>query len=426
MYQKTVLENGLRVVTHDMKERNSIALGLWIAAGGRYEDDRIKGAAHFLEHISFKGSRKYGCEEIKQKIEGVGGALNAFTAEEATCYYAKIPSRHLPKTFDVLADMVFYPKINEEDVLKERTVILEELKMYHDLPQYYVMELLERLVWPNHPLGKGIVGTVESVSSMTNVNLRKFHQTYYSPRNIVIVACGELKHKDIVKMVKDKLAASLTKQDIPRFEKAPHGQMHAKGHFHHRDIEQMHLALGMLGYDQQNDDRYVLGLLSIILGGNMSSRLFNEVREKRGLAYSIGSSTKTYYDTGMFLVRAGVDNKKIVEAIKVIAQELNKVRQKGVTQDEFTRAKEYLLGQLNVELEDTMEHMLWLGDGVITKNRMRTLKSVIASFRKIKKQDITRVAREILNPKRFNLAIVGPVTAQQKKAISQLLNIKGE
>jgi len=422
MYKKETLRNGLRVITHDIKDRDSISLGFWVGVGGRYEDDRLKGAAHFLEHIAFKGSQKYSCEEIKMLIEGVGGTLNAFTSEEQTCFYAKIPSKHLNQTFDVLADMVVHPKIATKDVNKEKTVIVEEIKMYHDLPQYFVLELLDGLLWPGHPLGKSLAGTQETVTAMSNGDLKKFHKIHYAPGNIVVAACGNLKHDKIVNLVKKKLGKL---QEAPKegYLKAGDIQSQPRANFFKKNIEQMHLALGIPGFDESHKDRYILSLLSVILGGNMSSRLFVEVREKRGLAYSIGSSYKALHDTGLFLIRAGVDNQKIVETVTVILKELDKIRRNGVSQSEFQRAREYLLGQLLLGLEDTMENMLWIGEGIVSKNEVKTLKKVIKAFEKIKKEDIKRVAKEILNENRYNLALVGPVTDQQEAQLSRLLGI---
>lgn len=422
MYKKEILHNGLRVITHDIKDRDSISIGFWVGVGGRYEDDRLKGAAHFLEHILFKGSRKYSCEEIKILIEGVGGALNAFTSEEQTCFYAKIPSKHFDQTFDVLADMVIHPKIALPDVNKEKTVIVEEIKMYHDLPQYFVLELLDGLLWPDHPLGKSLAGTQETVTGMSNRDLRNFHQTYYVPENIVIAACGNLKHGRIVKLAKDKFG-KLQKSPIKDYVRVNGIVPKPQARFFKKDTEQMHLALGIPGFDEWHKDRYALSLLSVILGGNMSSRLFVEVREKRGLAYSIASSYKTLHDTGLFLIRSGVDNGKIVEAAALILKELSKITRSGVSQSEFQRGREYLLGQLLLGLEDTMENMLWVGEGMVSKNQIKTLNGVVKAFEKITKDDIRRVAKEIFNPKHYNLALVGPVTGRQEKELSQLLGI---
>jgi len=420
MYKKTTLDNGVRVVTSNIKGRDSIALGFWIGAGGRYEKDREKGIAHFLEHIVFKGSQKYPGEEIKTRIEGVGGALNAFTSEEQTCFYAKIPSKHLDQTFDVLADMVVYPKIIAKDVAKEKAVIIEEIKMYHDLPQYQVLELLDELLWPNHPLGKSLPGTPRTVSAITSQDLKKFHEAFYTPGNIVIAVCGNLKHDQIVRLAAKKFSKlkPATKIDCIKVNGI---QSQPRVKFVTKDIEQMHLALGLLGLDGNHKDRYALSLLSIILGGNMSSRLFAEVREKKGLAYSISCSYKTLHDTGQFLIRAGVDNQKIVEAVTLILKELTKIKRNGVGRSEFQRAREYLSGQLLLGLEDTLEHMLWVGEGIVTKNKIKTLKSILKELKKIKPADMKRIARAILNTKRYNLAVVGPVTKQQEAQISKLL-----
>lgn len=420
MYQIDELKNGLRIISQPMPDRHSAAIGLWVGVGGRYEPTQVKGATHFLEHVVFKGSDGYGCEEIKANVEGVGGTLNAFTTEEQTCFYAKVPSRHLHKAFDVLADMVFFPKLRAIDVTKEKTVILEEIKMYHDLPQYFVMELLDGLLWPGHPLGGHLAGTLESVSRLSARDLRRFHRQYYLPGNVVVSVCGRFDREKFVRAVGRKLNR-LEGHDDWGYPPVVDQQQAPRVNFFRKEIEQMHLALGMPGYDENHPDRYALGLLSIMLGGNMSSRLFVQVREKKGLAYSIGSYHKTMHDTGVFMVRAGVDNVKIVDAVEVILRELRKIRNSGVTDSEFKRAKDYMIGQIQLGLEDTMEQMLWIGEALISRNTGRTVKDVVAALQKIKPQDIKRVAREILDERRYNLALVGPLTDEQEGILRKLL-----
>ncbi|MFA5059875.1 MAG: pitrilysin family protein [Candidatus Omnitrophota bacterium] len=424
MYQKTDLPNGLRVVSYEMKDRDSISIGIWINAGGRYEEDKVKGAAHFLEHILFKGTKNYSCEAIKELIEGVGGMLNAFTSEENTCYFAKVPAKHLNQTFDVLADMVLSPLITKEDVDKERGVILEEIKMYHDLPQHFVLELLDELVWPDHPLGKNLAGSFETVGQMSEKDLQGFHRGQYISKNIVVAACGKFKHKDLLKLVTRKFRNQAKKQ-TESFLKFENRQNSPQVKLFRKDIEQMHLALGMHGLPYDHKDKYILNLLHVILGANMSSRLFDEVREKRGLAYAIGSSVKSLQDTGLFMVRAGVDNKKIVEAVKVILEELSKIKKENVTKDEFTRAKDYYLGQILLGLEDTLEHMLWLGESVTALNKTRTLKDILKEVKKIEISDIRRVAGQILNENHFNLSVVGPLAESQEKDLRRLVGVSG-
>ena len=423
MYAKTTLPNGLRIVTHDMRERDSIALGLWVGVGGRYEPDRIKGAAHFLEHIVFKGSKKYSCEEIKTSIEGVGGALNAFTSEEQTCFYAKIPAQYLTQTFDVLADMVINPNMADPDIAKEKTVVVEEIKMYRDLPQFTVMELLDGLLWPDHPLGKNLAGTPESVTAFSGNDIKRFHQEYYVPSNIVIAACGRLDHDRIVRLAKTRLG-KMPATGFPGYRQADNSQSAPRVKLLSKKIEQMHVALGTIGYDENHKDRHALNLLSVILGGNMSSRLFTEIREKRGLAYSISSVSRTMQDTGVFLIRAGVDNEKIAETVQLILAELEKVKRSGVDSNEFTRARDYVLGQMLLGLEDTMEHMLWIGETMISQNKTRTLKSLIKDYEKVTRQDIPRVANDVLRAGRYNLSVVGPLTEAQEKELPQLLGVR--
>ncbi|MFT7538707.1 MAG: putative Zn-dependent peptidase, partial [Lysobacterales bacterium] len=333
MYKIETLPNNLRIITREESTRESTSIGFWVGVGGRYECDRLKGAAHFLEHIVFKGSQEYACEEIKQSIEGVGGSLNAFTSEEQTCFYAKVPAKHLNSTFDVLADMVFFPKITKKDVQSEKTVIVEEIKMYHDLPQYHVMELLDGLLFPGHPLGKSLAGSAQTVLAMTHKDLKEFHSHYYHTDNIVISVCGNVSHDKIVRLIKKKLSKlqSTQGQPLQLFDEA---QKKPRTHYEHRAIEQMHVALGMPAYDENDPKRYVMGLINVILGANMSSRLFVEVREKRGLAYSISSSPKSLHDVGSFMVRAGVDSTKIVDAVSVILKELNKLTKALVSEDE--------------------------------------------------------------------------------------------
>jgi len=420
MYHESKLSNGQRIISHEMKDRESVGIGIIVGAGGRYEDNRIKGAAHFLEHILFKGSKKYSCEDIKEQIEGVGGSLNAFTTEELTCYYAKFPAKHLDNTFDILSDMILNPLILKDDVRKEGTVIIEEIKMYHDLPQFYVMELLDEMMWPKHPLGKNLAGTVESVSRMTQTDLKAFHRQNYRPGNIVVSACGRLKHDHLTKIVQKKFD-KIKSTKRTSFKKADNSQLKPKLHSFRKNTEQMHLALGMLGLNIEHKDKYILMLLNIILGGNMSSRLFNEVREKRGLAYSISSGIKSLKDTGLLLIRAGVDNKKLVEAVNVILSELHKLKNNGVTNGEFIRAKDYYLGQVMLGLEDTLDHMLWIGESTICCNKTRKLQDIIKEVDKIKIGEVKRLAGQIFNEKRYNLAVVGPMVDSQEKELRSLM-----
>ncbi len=420
MIRKSTWPNGFRVITNKMTGRESVALGFMVGTGGRYEPDRIKGAAHFLEHILFKGSRRYSCAQIKELIEGVGGALNAFTSEEKTCYYAKIPARHWKTAFGVLSDMVSQPLITSRDVDKERTVIMEEAKMYHDLPHYYVLELLDGLLWPGHPLGKNLIGTMESLTGMTHRALRSFRESQYVPNSMVLSACGRIDHKDLNSLA-GKIFGRLADTDRPPCVPVSARGAMPRTAYDPRPIEQMHLALGFLGYPQDHPDRYVLNVMNIILGGNMSSRLFNEVREKRGLAYSIASSVKYLKDTGVIMIRAGVDNNKIVNAADLIRRECLRIGRNGITPDELKRAKDYYLGQLLLGLEDTLDHMLWIADSLISQGILRDPKEIIRAVRRIRADDVQRVAKDVLTASHLHLAVVGPLKTGQVKQLDRMV-----
>jgi predicted Zn-dependent peptidase len=418
-YKKTILNNGLRIITHQMPDMQSVAVGIWIKVGGRYETAKYKGIFHFLEHLAFKGTKKYSCRRLKESIEGVGGSLNGFTSEELTCYLVKLPRRYLDIALNILSDMVLNPLLKLQDIEKERTVILEEIKMYKDLPQAYVYELLDELLWPGQPLGMSITGTVESVSQIKREDLTLFKQQYYTPSNIVISAAGSLGHNELKERAK-KVFSDSKEQIIQPFLKAKEEQQKPNFKLLDKDTEQTHLALGFHGFKREHPLKHALGLLHIILGANMSSRLFNEVREKRGLAYEIGTQVKRFLDTGAFIVHAGIDNNNAIDAVKLILKELQKIKEKLVSLDEFKRAKEFYLGQLMLALEDTMDHMLWIGESTVALDKTYSLRDIIKEVSRVKRHDIQEVAQYLFQNKRLNLAIIGPLKESEQKIHNQL------
>ncbi|MCM8795159.1 MAG: insulinase family protein [Candidatus Omnitrophica bacterium] len=423
MYKKRRLDNGLRVIIHRMPRMQSVALGIWIKVGGRYEGARIKGIAHYLEHLLFKGSRRYSCRKIKESIEGVGGYLNGFTSEEFTCYLAKLPHQHLFRALDVLSDMVLEPLLLESEIEKERTVILEEIKMHRDLPQSYVYELLDELLWPNHPLGQSVTGTKESVSNIKRKDLLQFKRRYYTCTNMVIAASGLLDENEFFKRIEEKFSP-LDAGSLSRFQAAQENQSHPKLKIFSKETEQTHLALGFRALRRDHPLRHALGLLHIILGGNMSSRLFNAVREKRGLAYEIGTQIKYFQDTGVFLVHAGIDNRRVEETIKLILEELHRCKTKLVSADEFRRAKDFYLGQLMLALEDTLDHMLWIGEYTAALDKTYSLEEIIKELEAVKFSDLQELAYQIFKEENLNLALIGPLPEEKKNSLSGLLRLK--
>jgi len=310
-------------------------------------------------------------------------------------------------------------KRQEEEITKERTVIMEEIKMYKDLPQSYVHDLLDELLWPGHPLGMSVIGSAESVARVDRTSLRLYRKRYYVPFNIVVSACGRLQFDSFTRKVKEAFPVSGSKA-IPSFQKARGRQSGPQLKVFAKDTEQTHLALGFHGFRRDHPQRYALALLHIILGANMSSRLFNEVREKRGLAYEIGTQVKRFHDTGAFLVHAGIDNQKVTDAIRLILKELLKVRENLVSEGEFRRAKEFYMGQLMLALEDTLDHMLWIGESSITLDKAYTLEEIIAAVRTVRREDIRDVARQIFREESLNLALIGPLKDKEDKLRAQL------
>ena len=422
LYKKSTLDNGLRVISCTMAERKSLALGIWVAVGSRYESSEEAGISHYLEHMVFKGTKNYTCQQIKESIEGVGGAFNGFTSEELTCYFVKMPSRYLERGIDILSDMVIHPLLRNEDVRKERTVILEEIKMYKDQPQSFVYELLDSLLWPGHPLGTSTLGCEETVSAVTSRALNAYRSTCYVAANIVISAVGPFDHATLVRKVQSKFKA--LKKGLPNhYILAQPAQAAPQVHILAKETEQSHLVIGFHGLKRNDPLRYSLAMLHIILGANSSSRLFNEIREKRGLAYEIGTQVKFMADTGAFIVHAGIDNTKVEDTVKLIFDGLQRVKDRPVSADELKRAKEYYLGQLTLAMEDTMDQMLWIGETTTTLDKTFSLDDIIAEVNMVSARDIQKVSRMLLKTENINFAMIGP-WANKEHIVRSWFNLK--
>ncbi len=419
MYRKAELDNGLRIVAHNMSGMQSVSIGIWIKIGGRYETAENKGISHYLEHLVFKGTKKYSLRALKESIEGVGGSLNGFTSEELTCYLVRLPYRYLILGLDILSDMVINPLLPQEEVEKERAVILEELKMYMDLPQSYVYDLLDSLLWPKQALGMSIIGTRDSVNAINRRDLHVYRLKHYTPYNIVVSAAGLLNYDKFLKRT-ERIFSHLKDRNTNTFFNAREEQIMPQLTLLHKETEQTHIALGFHSFRRDHPLKNAQSLLHVILGANMSSRLFNEVREKKGLAYEIGTQVKRFQDTGAFLVHAGIDNRKVSEATAVILKELEKIKYRLVDDDEFKRAKEFYLGQLELALEDTMDHMLWIGESTVTLDRTYTLNEIIKEVNRVNRQDIRTVAQQIFKENKLSLAIIGPHQGNEQSIYNQL------
>lgn len=419
-YHRTLLPNGLRIVSAPRQEAESVAVGVWINVGGRYETPRLNGVSHFLEHLLFKGTASRSCRQIKEAIEGTGGILNAFTDEEFTCVWAKVRPQMLETAVEVLTDMALHSSFEPKELEKERAVITEEIRMYKDLPMQLVHDLLNSLLWPNHPLGMNLSGTEESVRRLHRADLISYQRRFYTPRNIVIAACGRLSHRDLVEAVQ------------PFWQKVPPGRRGACRGVRHaqrrprlkinvKETEQTHLCMGFHAFPRNHPQVHALNLLNVILGGNMSSRLFQEVREERGLAYDIGSQVKRYRDTGVLSVSAGVEHRHLGRCLKVIKTEIAKICRKAVTPKEFNQAMEFFVGQILFALEDTVDLMCWMGESEMLLDRVEPVEAVLAQVARVKRGDLTQVARAILRSERLGLAVIGPIKPNVQSRVRSLL-----
>jgi len=420
MYKKINLNNGIRVILNPMPAMESAAIGVWVAAGSRNETRRISGASHFLEHMIFKGTPAMTSRRIKEEIEGRGGSLNGFTSEEMTCYLAKVSARHIDIALSVLSEMVLHAHLSQREVERERTVIVQEIKMYHDLPNHHVHDILNALMWPRHPLGFPVAGDIRSVRSITRRDLLDYKKANYIPKNIALVLCGNLDQDKVMQGINRIFRFNVKKKPAPcaSFNNA---QSQPQMKILHKDTKQSHLSMGLHAFGRMHEDRYKLTLLHIILGANMSSRLFENIREKRGLAYEIGTEIKRYKGTGAFIVNAGTEHSKARKVISLILKELKKARESSIPEKEIKRAKEYFRVQFSLALENTMDHMLWLGERVVASGRLPEKDRIIKEISSVSAQDLQRVAKDVFRAKNLNLAMIGPVRDREKRELEKEL-----
>jgi len=418
MYQLSKLNNGARVLTVNLENRNSVGMGIWVKVGARFEPKRISGISHCLEHMLFKGTKHRSTQKIKADVEGVGGMLNAFTGEESTCYFIKIMKDHANRAFDVLADMVNTALLDAKELNKERTVILEEIKMYLDLPSHHVHELMSELLWPDQSLGRPIAGTVETVSRLTSAELKAFRDKYYHPRNLLVSFSGEMPHDEVCARTEEYFGERKSKESS-KFEPSKSVQKKPRFHFINKKTEQMHFVTAFHALPRNDPDRYKLAVLNVILGANMSSRLFEEVREKRGLAYEIRSGLSFYEDAGAISISAGVEPKKAVLATRVIMRELKKLKSRFVLKGELQRAKDYFVGNFFLGLEDTLDHMLWIGDRMIYRDDLPNQDEICRKIQSVTEQDVRDMAEKIFKTQNLNFTLIGSYGSQFEKQIER-------
>jgi len=422
MPKKIDLNNGIRIILNHMPHMASVSTGVWVSCGSRNEDKKISGISHFLEHMVFKGTQTRSSRKIKEEIEGRGGSLNAFTSEEVTCYLAKTGGNLVDITLDVLSDIVLSARLDKKDIERERTVIMEEIKMYRDLPNHYVQDILGEVMWPGHPLGLPIAGDIETVGSFMRKDFTGYRDNYYTPGNIVVSVCGNFNEKKVIRKIKSIYEAKKDKKSIGPV-KFNNNQSRPQIKILYKPTEQTHLSMGLHAFGKEHKDKYILSLLHIILGANMSSRLFEIVREKKGLAYKIRSEVKRYKDTGAFLVHVGTEHKKVKEAVSLIVKELKRIKDERVSSEELKRAKEFFKMQFLLALEDTLDHMLWLGEHVISFNKAPDKDEIIRKISDVSSDDLKRVAKKIFTESAINLALIGPLKDKEGKELEEELSL---
>ncbi|HRN95907.1 MAG TPA: pitrilysin family protein [Candidatus Levybacteria bacterium] len=415
-YQNTVLKNGLRLITIPVEEVQSVTTLVLVGAGSRYEERKNNGISHFLEHMAFKGTKKRpSAIEISSIIDGMGAESNAFTSKEYTGYYIKSAADKVDVALDLLSDMLINLELDQNEIDKERGVIIEEINMYEDTPARKIGDVIEELLYGDVPLGWDIAGTKEVIRSVNRQDFVDYMKKWYSTDNMVLVVAGKIDPVEIEKKA-EKYFAGLTKWEIGTFKKVVEKQTKPALKLVHKATEQAHFALavrsaGLLNYE----DRYPLAILASVLGGGMSSRLFSEVREKRGLAYYVRAYADRYLDTGYFAAFAGVDKTRIDEAITVVLDEFKKVVKTGeITDKEVKKAKEYNKGHFVLGLEDTQSVATFFGMNQILEKKIKTPEDSLASIEAVTRDDVERVAKKYLDTKAFNLAIIGDFKDEER------------
>lgn len=409
-YQKTTLANGLRVLTCPMPHTYSVGVGFYISAGSRYEQPPIAGAAHFVEHMLFKGTaQRPSAEALAQEIEGHGGVFNASTSQETTVLWAKMLQTHLPLALDVLADMLRYSTLAPEEIEKERRVILEELSSSQDIPEELVGLVLHGLTWPDHPLGWDVAGTPVSVAGLSREDLLHFLATYYTPQHVVISVAGDVQHEQVVEQAARILGDWRVSNGAPHFAPAPSVAVASpRVAVVRKKVEQSHLALHLPGLQRNDPDRFALSLLNVVLGEGMSSRLFLEIRERLGLAYAVDSYNSYLSDTGVTGIYAAVAPDRAAEALAAILGQVRRLREEPLEETSLTAAKEFIKGRMLLGMEETLAVSSWFGRQEVMDSEQLTVEDIVAHIEAVRAEDMLAVAQRLWQPSRGQLAVVGP------------------
>lgn len=412
VYKKTTLDNGIRIITETIPYVHSVSVGFWVNTGSRDESRRVNGISHFIEHMAFKGTNKYSSAQIAKQIEGYGGYLNAFTGKEATCYYSKILDEHIPRTVDVLSELVFNPKLKIEDIEKEKMVVLEEIKNIEDDPEEFIHDYFDEVLFQNHSAGNPVIGTAKTVREFQKDDIIQYLKTHYRAENIIVAAAGNIQHDELVSLI-EKTSTDFKPQKHATYRRKP-SAVKSKHALIRQDkpIQQAHICLGNISYSIKSKYRYPLVIMNTLIGEGMSSRLFQNIREKYGFSYSIGSFLNMLSDIGSFGVYTGTDKKNIQKSIDLIFKEFDNLKKYQVRNSELERVKSQVKGTIMLSLESMSSRMMRLATSEIYFNTYFTLESIIEHLDAVTSDDVMEVANKILNREKFSVVIFSPLNSK--------------
>jgi predicted Zn-dependent peptidase len=408
MFNKSVLDNGVRVITESLPHSRVVSVGVWIDVGSRDEHDLNSGSAHFVEHMLFKGTINRSAQQIARELDVLGGAANAFTSRENTCLHATVLDTNLPNIVDLFTDLLSNSLFAEQEVERERQVILQEINMVEDVPDDHVHDLFAALLWGKHPLGKSILGVQEIVASMDSEKLQEYVSKYYTTDKIVIAAAGNVNHEDFVSLWKDSFANFSRTSDFTPPRKKP-VVLSPKRKIYSKPLEQVHMLMGTYGLSITDEARFIYLLVNVLLGGNMSSRLFQEIREKRGLAYSIYSYIATYSDCGYLSIYLGVDPDSVNESLLLIDREISKLQEKPVSEAELKNAKDFVKSGLFLSMDNMETIMTRIARNELYFNKYIPLEEVVESINRVERRQITNLASQVLGSKSMMITGLGPL-----------------
>jgi predicted Zn-dependent peptidase len=414
MFAKTVLDNGIRIVTHEMPGHRSASLGIWVENGSRHESPEENGISHFIEHLLFKGTERRTASQIAEEMDAVGGILNAFTAKEHTCYYAKVLDEDLPLAIDLLTDIFLHSTFDAEEIERERSVILQEISQAEDTPDDYVHDLFSLDFYNTHPLARPICGTAETVGSFRRENFVEFFKSRYRSRRVIVSAAGHLSHDALVREIAERLGTVNGRFDnnqspVPG-DQPP--QIRSGVFQHSKPLEQVHVCLGAAGISQSHPKRYAAYVLNTILGGGMSSRLFQEIREKRGKAYSVYSFMSTYRDVGYLGVYAGTSIASVEEVIDLILRELKNLASGNITENEIRRTKGQIVGSIMLGLESTDSWMSHIARNEIYFGKAITTEEICSAIRAVSAEEVVELAKSLFHRDAMALTLLGELDEQ--------------